>query len=367
MADPFGKRKEELKQKAEELSVLCGVDVALVAAAAAAGDGRAAADVWESREGVLARYRALGAEARAAHSPRVPRRRARQGGGQARPGAPGRARRARPLGQGAGRHRHGGGGAAAARRPRRRDTGRGGQAEGAGPAAGRPRRRGRVALLSFAAAAGGGDAGNGPQAMWGSNGFHFQLGAADDTQHNGTGYVFQQYTSGNGAGVEGYHLQMAPDMYSSADHSTGHLADACQQYQLRDPTQNGYDFQCAHASYFSVPSGYAQPSLPMWSVDDEPRHAMLPLEYPSGDAGLNYADTPAAQGGSGGSFAIGTASGNFVHPPPALSLAMNTTAGGGDGNGNGDFINNGPSIAAPSYTMGGGGNNFTNAMPAQPT
>jgi hypothetical protein len=72
MADPFGKRKEELKQKAEELSVLCGVDVALVAAAAAAGDGSAAADVWESREGVLARYRALGAEARAAHSPCVP-------------------------------------------------------------------------------------------------------------------------------------------------------------------------------------------------------------------------------------------------------------------------------------------------------
>ena len=201
--------------------------------------------------------------------------------------------------------------------------------------------------------------------MWGSNGFHSQQGAADDTQHKGTGYVFQQYTSGNGAGVEGYHLQMAPDMYSSADHSTGHLADACQQYQPRDPTQNGYDFQCAHASYFGVPSGYALPSLPMWSVDDEPRHAMLPLEYPSGDAGLNYADTPAAQGGSGGSFAIGAASGNFVHPPPALSLAMNTTAGGGDGNG--DFINNGPPIAAPSYTMGGGGNNFTNAMPAQPT
>jgi len=201
--------------------------------------------------------------------------------------------------------------------------------------------------------------------MWGSNAFHFQQGAAADTQHKGTGYVFQQYTSGNGAGVEGYHLQMAPDIYSSADHSTGHLADACQQYQPRDPTQNGYDFQCAHASYFGVPSGYAQPSLPMWSVDDEPRHAMLPLEYPSGDAGLNYADTPAAQGGSSGSFAIGAASGNFVHPPPALSLAMNTTAGGGDGNG--DFINNGPPIAAPSYTMGGGGNNFTNAMPAQPT
>ena len=43
--------------------MLCGADVALVVAP---GDGGAAADVWESREGVLARYRALGSEARAA-------------------------------------------------------------------------------------------------------------------------------------------------------------------------------------------------------------------------------------------------------------------------------------------------------------
>ena len=64
-ADTFGKRKKGLEKKAEELSVLCGVDVALVVAA---GDGgaAAAADVWESREGVLARYRVLGSEARAA-------------------------------------------------------------------------------------------------------------------------------------------------------------------------------------------------------------------------------------------------------------------------------------------------------------
>ena len=48
--------------------MLCGADVALVVAP---GDGGAAADVWESREGVLARYRALGAEARARHTHRA--------------------------------------------------------------------------------------------------------------------------------------------------------------------------------------------------------------------------------------------------------------------------------------------------------
>ncbi|RLN19162.1 hypothetical protein C2845_PM02G04100 [Panicum miliaceum] len=164
--------------------------------------------------------------------------------------------------------------------------------------------------------------------MWGSNGFHFQQGGAAEMQH--TGYCFQQYTSGSGAGVEGYHLQMAPDMYSGGDHNNGHLADAYQQYQPRDPIQqHGYGFQCTDASYFGVPSSYAQPSLPMWSAD-EPRHAMLPLEleYPTADA-------------------MGAASGNFVLSEPALSLAMNTTAAAGDG---GDFINNAPPAAAPSYT-----------------
>ena len=78
----------------------------------------------------------------------------------------------------------------------------------------------------------------------------------------------------------------------------------------------------------------------MWWSADEPRHAMLPLEYPAADAGLNYADTAAAQGVGGSSFTMGAAGSNFVHSQPALSLAMNT--------------------------MGGSGDNFTNAMPAQP-
>ena len=72
--DTFGKRKETLKVKAYELSMLCGVDVALLVAAAD-GDcdgGGTAADVWESTEGaVLARYRALDPEVRARHTHRA--------------------------------------------------------------------------------------------------------------------------------------------------------------------------------------------------------------------------------------------------------------------------------------------------------
>ncbi|RLN23456.1 hypothetical protein C2845_PM07G09070 [Panicum miliaceum] len=371
-AGTFGKRKEGLKKKAGELSVLCGVDVALVVAAGD-GAGAAAGDVWESREGVLARYRALGAEARARHTHR--------------------AYVDAELGKGEAKlaRVHQGGPDALARWDKALDgvateeeARRLLDALDAAIRAAEDRRRALglppaddaedgvvldgVAPLNFAAAAGdygllhdaaGGDANNDQQAMWGSNGFHFQQGGAADMQH--TAYGFQQYTTSSGGGMEGYQLQMAPDMYSSGDHNNGHLADDYQQYQPCDPMQqHGYGFQCADASYFGLPSGYAQPSLPMWSAD-EARHAMLPLEYPSADAGLNYADTPAAQRAGGSSFAMGTASGNFVYSPPALSLATGTAAGAG-----GDFVNNAPPAAAPSYTMGGSGDNFSNAMPAQP-
>ncbi|PUZ53340.1 hypothetical protein GQ55_5G044900 [Panicum hallii var. hallii] len=61
----FKGRKEGLKKKARELSVLCGVDVAVVCA----GPGGGAPDVWEfGSAGVLGRYRRLPADKRAKHT-----------------------------------------------------------------------------------------------------------------------------------------------------------------------------------------------------------------------------------------------------------------------------------------------------------
>ncbi|CAL4956939.1 unnamed protein product [Urochloa decumbens] len=370
----FGKRKEGLKKKAEELSVLCGVDVALVVAAgdddAAAG---AAPDVWESKEGVLARYRALGADARARHTHRAYLE-AELGKGEAklarvRQGGPdGLARWDRALdgvatAEDARSLLDAIDAAMRATEERRRKLGMpdddgGEDGGGAGVVLE------GVAPLNFAAGAGaaagavgddyllqvptGGD--NGGQAMWGCrNGFQFPQGGAANVQQAGYGFHQQCInTGGGGAGMDGYHhLQMAPGMYGNTD-----------TYQ-----QHGYGFQ-----YFGggAPSGYQQmqqqqPNLSMmWGADDEQRRAMVPLEYPSADAGLNYAaDTPAGHGG-GGSLAMG-AGGNFVHSPPALSLAMGTGGCGGVGN----FISAPP--AGPSYAMGASsGDNFTNATLAQP-
>ncbi|CAO2188674.1 unnamed protein product [Urochloa humidicola] len=67
-ADPFAKRKKCLHTMAEELSVLCGVDVALVISPANGAGDAGGKDAWESREGVMARYRALPPETRARHT-----------------------------------------------------------------------------------------------------------------------------------------------------------------------------------------------------------------------------------------------------------------------------------------------------------
>ncbi|OEL26278.1 hypothetical protein BAE44_0012702 [Dichanthelium oligosanthes] len=373
----FGKRKEGLKKKAGELSVLCGVDVALVVAAADGGDGGAgAADVWESKEGVLARYRALDPEVRARHTHRAYLQ-GELGKGEAKLA---RVRQGGP--HGLDRWDKALDGVATAEEAQQlidavdaviratddrkktlglpiddEDGGAGVVLEG-------------IAPLSFAGVddyllhAPGGDTND--QAMWGGyGGFQFQQGSAASMQQ--AGYGFQPCaSSGGGAGMESYHLQMAPDMYGNSDNNNGHLAlaDAYQQYQPRDAgtMPHGYGFPCAHASYFGLPSGYQmqqqvlpQPDLSMWCAD-EPRHDMLPLEYPSTDTGLSYADTPAAHGGQG----IGGRpfAGNFINSPPALSLAMGTGGGGGN------FINASP--AGPSYTMGATSDNFTNATAAQP-
>ncbi|CAL4963780.1 unnamed protein product [Urochloa decumbens] len=365
----FGKRKEGMKKKAEELSVLCGVDVALVVAA---GDGDAAAgaapDVWESKEGVLARYRALGADARARHTHRAYLE-AELGKGEAklarvRQGGPdGLARWDRALdgvatAEDARSLLDAIDAAMRATEERRRKLGMpdddgGEDGGGAGVVLE------GVAPLNFATGAGaavgddyllqaptGGGDNNGGQAMWGGgNGFQFQQGAAANAQQAGYGFHQQCMNTGcgGGAGMDGYHhLQMAPGMYGNTD-----------TYQ-----QHSYGFQ-----YFGggAPSGYQQQQQPnlsmMWGADDEQCRAMVPLEYPSADAGLNYSDTTAAHG-AGRSFAMG-GDGNFVHSPPALSLAMGTGGGG-------NFIS-APPAAPSSYAMGASsGDNFTNATLAQP-
>ncbi|KAL6613942.1 hypothetical protein ACP70R_036212 [Stipagrostis hirtigluma subsp. patula] len=64
-ATTFKRRTAGLKRKAEELATLCDVDVAV---ACAGPDNGGAPEVWESREGVIERYRARPAEERAKHT-----------------------------------------------------------------------------------------------------------------------------------------------------------------------------------------------------------------------------------------------------------------------------------------------------------
>jgi uncharacterized protein YecE (DUF72 family) len=66
-ATTFARRLEGLKKKADELSVLCGVPVALVCAD---GEGAAPPVVWDSND-ALAKYRALPPEAAHTHTHRA--------------------------------------------------------------------------------------------------------------------------------------------------------------------------------------------------------------------------------------------------------------------------------------------------------
>jgi hypothetical protein len=65
----YAKRSRGIQKKASELSVLCGVPVALICGSAG---GAGAPLVWESKEGVLDRYRAAAVppDARARHTHR---------------------------------------------------------------------------------------------------------------------------------------------------------------------------------------------------------------------------------------------------------------------------------------------------------
>ncbi|XP_062210048.1 uncharacterized protein LOC133911692 [Phragmites australis] len=328
-ASTFARRAEGLKKKARELATLCGVPVALVCADGEGG----AADVWESEEGVIARYRALPAEERARHTHRqyaedglgkeeAKLARVRQGGPAAL--VPwDKALDGVTLEEAEGLL----GSVDAALRAandRRRALGLPVDDNGAGLLEGiAPLGRGSppcvesnfVGVDGYVHAPGNG----GEQIMW-DNGFQPCRTGASMMQP--AGYGFQQCTSN----MDDYHLQRMPDMYG-----TNRLVwDA---FQPRDAgmTQPGYGFQSTGSTYVGMP-GYqtqqlrsVQPNLAMWSTN-EPSNAIVPAGYPSFDIGLSYMDSPAKHAGQGigGCYLSMGASGNFINAAPAQSLSMGT-------------------------------------------
>ncbi|CAL5006507.1 unnamed protein product [Urochloa decumbens] len=373
--DAFDRRKKSLQKMAWELSELCGVDVALVVAG---GGGVPAA--WESREGVMARYRALAPELRARHTHRAYLE-AKLGKEEA---TLARVRQAGPVGLrvNAALSMLLDGAAATAEDARQlldvidaairaadaRRAALGMPADGAGNGV---VLEGVAPLDSVPGVIDGGDYdylphhdGAGEHAIWGGNdGFQpFTCGAtAEIMRPGGYGFQFQEQcdTSGGagGAGMDGYYynLQMAPPaMYGDSSSSSHVVADA-----------NPYHQVLRHAPH---PNSNLSP---MWSA--AAAADMVPAEYTCAGTGtgLSYYNdmvgTPAAtsasrQGNGGGmSFATGTTSGNFVYDsPPALSLATGNDIGGGGGGGN--FISAPPTIPLAN----GAGGNFTYATPAQP-
>ncbi|CAO2206653.1 unnamed protein product [Urochloa humidicola] len=374
-ADAFAKRKKSLRKMAWELSMLCGVDVAL----AVVEDGGDVPAVWESREGVLARYRALHPEVRARHAHRayLEAELGKKEDKLARVRQDGAAGLRVRDDDAALDHLLDGAAAATAADARQlldvidaairaadaRRAALGMPADGAVLEG--------IAPVGSAAGVGDyyllpphhGNAGE-EQAIWGNDGgglFHPCGAAAADMWPGDYGF---QFHDGGGAGMDGYYynLQMAaPAMYGDSS-SSSHIADDAYPYQV---------------------PWHAQPNpdpAPMWSAAaaDAPRHGMLPMpaEYTSADTGLSYydymLDTPAAatnaslqgNGAGGMSFtATRAASGNFAYDtPPALSLA---TASGNGICGGGNFISASPSLSVANAT-GGAGGNFAYATPAHP-
>ncbi|KAL6627840.1 hypothetical protein ACP70R_031566 [Stipagrostis hirtigluma subsp. patula] len=356
-AATYAKRKEGLKKKAAELATLCDVPVALVCSCPDAGAGAgAAADVWESREGVLAAYRALPAEARAGHTLRAyvegelgkeeaKLARVRQSGpAELAPWDPAlddlaaeelhrlltdtidaalravsERRRALGLPQ---VDDDDVGGALLEREGVALDVSDAVPLARAAPCAGTTNFADADGCLLPEQSGDGVHTGDGryEQAMWGSAAMMHPV------------YGFQQCNSS--ADMDpGYLLQTA------LDNNGRRLPwDAFQQRNAGATMQYGFQCDGSSSRYMGV-NGYlmqtvpgngggAQPNLAMWATG-EPCTTIVPAGYPSLDLGLSYMDTPAAhasQDTSGSSLAMG-AGANFVDAPPALSLTMGT---GGD-------------------------------------
>jgi hypothetical protein len=345
-ASTFAKRKEGLKKKADELSKLCGVRVALVC-------GAGAADVWESEAGVIDAYRGVPPEERAKHThaayAEVELRKAegklvrvRQDGPPAL--APCDAAVYALTLDGAQRLLGAVDVALRAVNDRRAALGlplddaggwlNGFAAPGASDAHG-------LAAPSFAGSNlvsvdGGylpraqGSNSNEQQVVWESGGFE-PFSFAMNWQPGG--YAFQQCA----ADMDGYKLQkVAADMYANnSNNSIGRLPswDASHSSPNAVPMQPAYGFDRTGAgnSYVGGMSGYLTQQVPS--------NAIVPLAgYPS----LNYVDTVAHQGGDGGRSALAIsdfnaamsqvmgAGDNFISAPQAQPLAMSY---------NGDLVN----------------------------
>jgi hypothetical protein len=364
-ATTFARRLEGLKKKADELSVLCGVPVALVCA-----DGEDAAPpfVWDSND-ALAMYRALPPEAAPAHTHRAyadaelgkwvaKLARVRQGGAPALAGWD-KALDAADAEQ-AIRVLEDVDAALAASEWRRRELGLPAfQDDGAGLLEG-------VAPLSRAGSNdlvhveecplhAQGDVGpeyDEKQTMWGNTsamqpagyGFHHQYpGGGVDMDD---GFRLQMATTMNG-----HQLQMAAGMNDYTNTTDLVARNTFHQPHNAGAAQPGFASHC----YGGMP-GYHTQHVPInnGGLQLNPYNAaVMPVGYPSLDIGPCYMDTPAAHASQQGY------AGNFINnaPPPLSPVPLSHAMGTGD-----NFTNAAPAQTLAIYHNGGG---YTTQWPAQ--